>query len=101
MLNRHGLGALQHQPGAIIGLAHLELFVVGERHDSQGEYFVNLGPVKKVAGTLRRDLRIVVKNDRGREQRIALAFFADQDRKRSDVFATRHQAGKRLRRSEQ
>ena len=67
---RHVLSALEDAAGAIVGLAHLALFVVGEREDAQRKNLVDLGGVEEIAGAFRSDLRMVVKDDGGGQHRI-------------------------------
>src|SRR3984893_408052 len=101
LFDRHRLGALQHLAGALIRLAHLALLFVGQRHYAQRENLVNLGSVKQVSGTLRSNLRIVIENDRRRENGVELSFFTDEDRPSSHVLTTRGKLAYLLRRREQ
>src|SRR5581483_6659487 len=80
-------GALPDIARPWIGAAHLLLFFLREREHAQGKHFVNFGGIKKVAGALRRDLRIVVQNDGRNQDRVASAGFTGQYREYTRVAA--------------
>ena len=61
---RHLVDAIDYRGGTRIGRARLPLLIVGEGHGAKHQDFVDFGRVVKIAGTLGRDLRIVVKNYR-------------------------------------
>src|ERR1700733_6792676 len=46
LLCGHRFGAIQNLPGALVRLANLPLFLVGQGQDSQRENFVDLGSVE-------------------------------------------------------
>ena len=65
------LGPFEHAGGRAHPPARISSFFgVGHRHDPQREHFVDLGPVEEIAGALRRDLRVVVQDDRRRQHRV-------------------------------
>ena len=63
--------ACQQGPHALIQTGGLASFFLGQRQDAQAQDLVDLGAVEKIARALRRDLRIIVKNDRSGQHGIA------------------------------
>ncbi|MEU5948503.1 hypothetical protein ABZ793_23480 [Micromonospora sp. NPDC047465] len=77
-LGRHGIDAVEDRGGPGIGGPHLPLLGVGERERTQREDLVDLGRVVQIARALRCDLRMVVEDDRRREQDVSGADLAGQ-----------------------
>src|SRR5690242_5678620 len=96
----HGFGSFQQPARAVVGAAHFAFLVVGQRHDPQGQYLVDLGSVEQIASALGRDLWIVVKNDWRRKDATASAFVANQHGIRPRVYALQSGGFIRLRRIE-
>src|SRR5215211_6438643 len=101
LLRREGLAPLQYLPPARVGGAHLFFLLVREVEDVQDEHLVDLGPVEQVAGALGGDLRIVVEDDRGREQRAPVSLFPDEHGPRLHILAPLHGLPELLRRVDQ
>ena len=85
-----GFGAFEDSAGIGIDIAHFVLFLVRHGHHPEGEDFVDLEAVAKVAGALGCDLGIVVEDDRGREHRVAflLLLVAHEDGPGADIVAS-------------
>ena len=64
LFGRQSLRAFQDLAAAVAGFAHLALFFIAERQHAKGEHLVDLGAVEEIALAFRRDLRVVVKDDR-------------------------------------
>src|SRR5215218_10801991 len=97
-LRRERLAPLQYLPPPRVGGAHLFFLLVREVEDVQDEHLVDLGPVEQVAGALGGDLRVVVEDDRGREQRAPVPLFPDEHRPRLQVLASLRSLPQPLRR---
>ena len=89
MFRRQRLSSFQNSPSAIVAVPYFQLFRIGHRQDAQRQDLIDLGPVEEIPGTLRRDLRIVVEDDRRGQYGIALPFFSNKHRPRADVAAFR------------
>ena len=91
MLFGERFGAFENSPGLLVHVAHLALLLVRHAHDAQGENFVDLGGVEKIARTFGGDLGIIIENDRRRDHGIlfALFLFPHEDRPCSDILASR------------
>ena len=89
LFHRQQLGSLEYLPGTLIGAAHLSFFFFRQRHDAQGENFIDLSSVEEIAGAFGCDLRIVVKDDWRREHAIVRAFLSHQHGIGADVAAAR------------
>src|SRR5215218_11090109 len=100
-LRRERLTPLQYLPPPRVGGAHLFFLLVREVEDVQDEHLVDLGPVEQVAGALGCDLRIVVEDDRGREQRAPVSLFPDEHGPRLHILAPLHGLPELLRRFDQ
>src|SRR4028119_1342391 len=87
LLRREGLAPLQDLLPPRVGGTHLLLLLVREVQDVQDEHLVDLGPVEEVARALRRDLGVVVEDDRGRQHGAPIPLLPDQHRPRLQVLA--------------
>src|SRR5262245_13046460 len=56
--------AIENLACPFVAFAHLPFLIVGQREDAERQDFVDLRSVEEVARTFRRDLRIVIENDR-------------------------------------
>src|SRR6202050_3943966 len=86
LLLRQSFGTFQNFARAIVGLAHFALFIVGQGHDTQRQYFVDFGAIEQIARAFGGDLGIVVENNRRREHGVALALVAYEHRPSTDVL---------------
>src|SRR5215510_12607450 len=100
-LRRKRLGSFKYLTGALVYEAHLLLLLIRHRHDAQREQFVNFRSVVEITRAFRGDLRIIIEDDRRREQTVAFSFFPDQRRPGAYVSTTSGGRAKRLRRIEQ
>src|SRR4028118_617091 len=87
LLRREGLAPLEDLPPPRVGGAHLLLLLVREVQDVQDEHPVDLGPVERVARSLRRDLGVVVEDDRGRQHGAQILLLPDEHGPRLQVLA--------------
>ena len=92
------LAAVQDLPRPRVGGARLFLLLVRETQDTQREQLVYLSAVKEVAGALRRDLRVVIKDYRRGENGTPVALIPSQHRPRLHVLTLFSEPGKLLRR---
>src|SRR5215510_6477058 len=99
-LRRKRLGSLEYLAGALVYQTHLLLLLIRHRHDAQREQFVNFRSVVEIARAFRGDLRIIIENDRRREQTVAFSFFPDQRRPGAYFSKTGGGLGKLLSRIE-
>jgi hypothetical protein len=72
-------GAFEDLACAFVGEAHFSLFLVGHGQDTEGKDFIDFRAVEEITRTFGRDLGVVVENDGRGQQRVAVAFLADQD----------------------
>src|SRR5215469_11562059 len=86
LFSRHVVCPLKNLACPLIGAANLALFFVGKRHDAKRKYLVDLRAVEQVSGALRGDLRVVVKNDGGSQERVTLIGVSHQYRPNTDVL---------------
>src|SRR5215469_1720589 len=86
LFGRHVVCPLKNLACPLIGVANLALFFIGKRHDAKRKYLVDLRAVEQVSGALRGDLRAVVKNDGGSQERVALIGVSHQHRPNTDVL---------------
>ena len=75
-----GLDPFEQGAGMAVGGGHLLLFGIGHRQNAQGQDLVDLGAVEQIAWAFGGDLRVVVKNDRRGQHRVAVPLAADQHR---------------------
>src|SRR5580704_19785113 len=87
MFGGHRLGAFEHFARSSVALANFALLVVAKRQNPQRQNFVDLRPIEEVTIALRRDLRIVVQNDRRREHGVPGIFISDHYWPRSHIPA--------------
>jgi len=89
ILRIHRLGPLQYLPRAGVRGAHLRLLLIRQREDVQQEQLINLPAVEVVSLTFRRDLRVVIENNRRGKERVRFPLLPAQHRPRLDVLALR------------
>src|ERR1700733_5130222 len=82
---RERLGSFQNPACTGIAVLHLLLLRVGQREHTQGEHLIHLRAIEKVAGTFRRDLGIVIEDDRRAEHHTAFRLFPHQYRENTLV----------------
>src|SRR5579862_1247824 len=85
------LGSFQQATYTIVRSSHFALLFVGQRHHAKGQHLVHFRAIEEIARALRRNLRIVIKNDRRTQHHVVTSLFADQHRKTANGLTLRCQ----------
>ncbi len=91
-LGRHVVDLVQQRRGTRVGAPHLALLLLRERHRAEAEQLVDLEGVHERALALRRELGVVVEDDRRAQHHALLVLRAGEHREDPLVRARRHEA---------
>ena len=97
----HVVDLVEEGGGARVGTPHLALLLLRQRHRAQAQQLVDLERVEERRLALRRQLRVVVEDDRRAQHHAGLVVRPRQHREDAVVLARRHESLRPLRRVEQ